>query len=275
MIKSLLVAVDGSKASEVAQVLSVEIAGRLQARIGGLGVLDTPWITAPQAVPLGASYYKAHRDQEVLKRITEKVEALLGDFERRCRAAGVDFSLAEAQGSPAELIEVESEAHDLIVVGKDTSFHFRPDGKTSDTVVRLARDDPRPILVTSERPPGEGAILVAYDGSLPASRAMHMFALLGLGAGRQVEVLTVDRDRDRATALAGRGAKIFATHGIEAASIGLGAREHPAELILERAARARMLVMGAFGRRELRDYFFGSCTTRVLEACPAPLFIHH
>jgi len=197
-------------------------------------------------------------------------------FKDRCLKAGVPFSVAEWEGDPAERIEVESEAHDLIVVGKDTSFHFELADEDSDTVKRLARDDPRPLIVTPEDLPTSGRILVACDGSTAVSRSMHMFALLGLAEGATVEVLTVTEDAaEDARRRAAQAAKVFANHAVEATVTVVESEDHPADILIERAADAAMLVMGAFGRRQLRDVFFGSCTTRLLAACPVPLFIHH
>ncbi len=276
MLKSILVAVDGTPPSQTAQSLAIDLCKRLDARIAGIGVLDRPWITAPQAVPLGASYYKHVRDRALIERFDAEVNTLLKGFEDRCRAAGVRFAAAEWQGDPAQRIEVESEAHDLIVVGKDTTFHFELAEEKSDTVRRLARDDPRPLIVTPADAPRSGRILVACDGSLAASRSMHMFALLGLAAGEAVDVVTVtDGSVADAQASATQAAKIFANHDVEADVSVIETSDHPAGALIDRAADASMLVMGAFGRRQLRDVFFGSCTTRLLEACPAPLFIHH
>ncbi len=276
MLKSILVAIDDTPPSEAAQVLAIDLCGRLGARVAGIGVLDRPWITAPQAVPLGGAHYKHVRDRALIKRFDKEINAAFRKFEDRCRKAGVAYSAAEWQGDPAERIEVESEAHDLIVIGKDASFHFELADENADTVKRLARDDPRPLIVTSAQAPQSGNILVACDGSLAASRSMHMFALLGLAAGGQVEVVTVtDGPEDEARQRATQAAKIFANHDVEASIIVVESTNHPAEILIERAGDAAMLVMGAFGHRQLRDVFFGSCTSRLLQACPVPLFIHH
>jgi len=276
MFKSVLVAVDGTPPSDAAQSLAIDLCKRADARIAGIGVLDRPWITAPQAVPLGASHYKHARDRTLIERFDAEIDAALKAFGERCKAAGVRFSVAEWQGDPAERIEVESEAHDLIVLGKDTTFHFELADQNSDTAKRLARDDPRPLIVTPAGAPRSGKILVACDGSLAASRSMHMFALLGLAAGGAVEVVTVtDGSADDARTRATQAAKIFANHDVETTVTVIDTSDHPAGILIEKAGDAAMLVMGAFGRRELRDVFFGSCTTRLLKDCPAPLFIHH
>jgi hypothetical protein len=123
-----------------------------------------------------------HRDQVVLDELRHEVEAILGTFAEACRTTGVLFSTVEIEDAPARAIESEAEGCDLMVIGKDTNFHFEAEPDTTATVTRLIRGNARPILVTSAGNPTGDKALVCYDGSVPASGAMHMFILLGLAA---------------------------------------------------------------------------------------------
>jgi nucleotide-binding universal stress UspA family protein len=51
----------------------------------------------------------------------------------------------------------------------------------------------------------------------------------------------------------------------------------PADIILaqRQTLDATMIVMGAYGQSTWRDFFLGSTTKRMLNACPCPLFVHH
>ena len=180
MIAKIVVAIDGTPASRVAQDLAIAIAKRQGAALTGVGVVDRPWATAPRAVPIGGGAYKAHRDQVVLEQLRQEVEAILRAFGEACRRADVPFATVETEGVPAKAIESEAEGSDLIVIGKDTNFHFEAEPDMTETVARLIRENARPVLVTSAGQPSGDKVLVCYDGSVQASRAMHMFVLLGL-----------------------------------------------------------------------------------------------
>jgi nucleotide-binding universal stress UspA family protein len=54
MLRSALVALDGSACSESAGALAIDRAGRFEAWLLGLGVLDAPSIQKVEPVPLGA-----------------------------------------------------------------------------------------------------------------------------------------------------------------------------------------------------------------------------
>ena len=80
MLKKLLVVLDSSKAGNAAQDLAINIAKQKQAQLTGIGVLDTPWITAAQPEPLGGAAYKLHRDDEVIKQSHKQVTHMLDEF---------------------------------------------------------------------------------------------------------------------------------------------------------------------------------------------------
>ena len=51
----------------------------------------------------------------------------------------------------------------------------------------------------------------------------------------------------------------------------------PADVLLEyvHQVQARLLVMGAYGRSSLREFFSGSVTRTMLRESPVPLFLYH
>ena len=148
MIRRILVAVDETPASRVALDLAIETASEGARPSQSVGVVDRPWATAPQAVPIGGSAYKVHRDQVVLDELRHEVEAILGTFAEACRTAGVLFSSVEIEDAPARAIESVAESCDLIVIGKDTNFHFEAEPDMTATVAHLIRENARPVLVT-------------------------------------------------------------------------------------------------------------------------------
>ena len=277
MIRRILVAIDETQASRVARDLAIAVAMRQGAALTGVGVVDRPWATAPRAVPIGGSAYKAHRDQVVLEQLRQEVEAILSAFGEACRGAGVPYATVETEGAPAQAIESEAEGSDLIVIGKDTNFHFAAEPDMTETVARLIRENARPVLVTSAGKPTGDTALVCYDGSVQASRAMHMFVLLGLAHGREVHLVSVAGTKEAAGARLAVAEKLFAAHEIPVHLHGTAADADAAEIILAEAdaLRPALLVMGAFGHTGLRELFLGSATRTLLRQCHIPMFIHH
>ena len=277
MLGSILVALDDTQASSQAQQLAIEMAKRLDCQITGLAILDREHITSPTAVGIGGMAFKQHRDQVKLKEAKSFLQRLEKEFQQSCESIGASWQVIEAEGVPHTLIEQESGRHDLLVIGKDTDFHFDEDPSTADTVQRLLRDNPRPLLVCPGQASSEGPVLATYDGSVRASRALHLFVLLGHARGRPVHVLSVASDRTIADERARYPTELLAKHGYQATSHGVGSQADPAEIVLAEAEAlgATLIVLGASGHSPLHDFFLGSTTQRLLNACPCVLFVYH
>lgn len=277
MIKSIIVAVDDTQASRTAQDLAIRIAAEHGASLSGIGVVDRPRITTPTAAPIGGSAFKQHRDEVLLEKEHAAVAARLAAFHKICGSAGVACREMDVEGVPHEQIEREAYRHDLIVIGRDTDFHEHEHPDIAETVTRLLRDNPRPVLVVPPHAVSGVEIVVAFDGSLPSSRAAHLALLLGLTRGK-VHVVNVSHTESDAMAQAERLCGLFDAHGVSALPHAIAATAHPADVLIGAidGLDAGMLVMGAFsGHGLVHRIFVGSATRRLLEACPVPLFVYH
>ena len=288
MLRSILVALDGSPSSMNAVRATLEIARRNGARVEGLGIVNSAWIQRPEAVPAGAMAYKHALDLQEMEDATQRIEAVLQHFGEEARKAGIaSVAARRIEGAPFRMLETEAVGHDLIAVGRHSMFDM--DGEMCQLplcVDQIIRSQPRPVLLlpdsqTLPEPANPSApVLIAFDGSPASSRAVHMYALLGLAEKRAVHVVTLDETSvARAEEVAGRACALLRLHGAsEVHPIGLGDREAgtPAETILglAKALRAETVVMGAYSHRGVRE-IFGSCTRKVLTDCQSALFLYH
>jgi len=277
VLRSILVALDATPASSAAQTLAIDLAKRLECQITGIAILDRGYITAPTAVGIGGMAFKQHRDQVKLQEAKAFLGRLKRGFQDSCEAIGAACQVIEAEGVPHRLIEQESGRHDLLVIGKDTDFHFDDNPSIAEMVQRLLHDNARPLIVCPETASSQGSVLVAYDGSLRSSRVVHMLALLGHVRGRPVHVLSVAPDQAEAAERARYASELLIKHELEVTPHGVSSRADPAEIICAEAEAlgATLIAMGASGHRPIHDLFLGSTTQRLLDLCPCPLFVHH
>jgi nucleotide-binding universal stress UspA family protein len=275
VLRSILVALDETGPSEAAQDLALDLARRTAAGITGLAILDREYITAPTAVGIGGASFKHHRDEVKLREAKEFLARLHQKFETECQSLSTKCQVIEAEGSPYELLEEESARHDLLVIGKDTDFHMDDDPTIADITRRLLRDNARPLIVCPETAPTEGMILATTDGSMRASRALHMLALLGRDWGRPVHVLAIAEEQEVADRRARYAGELFEKHGFDVEARGVGSYASPADIILAevQAMKATMIAAGASGHSALQEFFVGSTTRRLLEACVCPMFV--
>jgi nucleotide-binding universal stress UspA family protein len=287
MIKSALLALDGSSASRVAQDMAIQFVKyhhtgseivTTPISLTGIAVLDRPTIEALQPTPLGAGSFKAQRDEALIADANQRIAEFLHDFESACQAAGVAYEVVRTEGIPYQQIEDASRQHDLILIGKNTNFHFETTDETGETVKRLLQHNPRPVIVTSDDLPQGNNVLIAYDGSLQSARALQMWTLLGLGRKETIlHVISIDPVLERAQRLCDEAAGFLRRHGKSPETHAINSQEHPTGILLAQAKAlgVRMVVMGAFGHTGLRERFFGSATQKMLKQSPVPMFIYH
>ncbi len=180
MLKTLLVALDGSACSLTATTLALDWARRFDARLLGLGIVDEVSIHRPEPVPLGAGAYKKTRDEARMADAHHRVAVFVAEFRARAAGAGVHAEVLEEQGEPAARIVFEAQRADVVILGRETHFNFEAPERRDATLAQMVRSSPRPIVLVPQTVPGGTGVLVAYGGGREAARTLQLFALLGL-----------------------------------------------------------------------------------------------
>jgi nucleotide-binding universal stress UspA family protein len=275
MLRSILVALDGSPWSEAATTLAIEWAARFDARLIGLGVLDEPSIDRAEPVPMGAYAYKKHRDETLLADAHRHVLGFLDDFRVRSAAARLTATVLEDIGDPAQHILREAQRCDVVILGRETHFHFETQDRPDATLAQVIRTSPRPVVVVPRSLPEGSGIVVAYGGGREAARTLQTFESLGIAAGQDVAIVTVHRDRAEAEAVAALAGDFLTAHGMLHQLCPIASAAAPGEVLLQEVRRRHsgLLVMGAHGHHPLRDLFATSVTRAVLGECSVPAFV--
>jgi nucleotide-binding universal stress UspA family protein len=279
MLKELLVCLEGSPSTEVATHLATNIAQSCEASLVGLAIIDEPDIRAGTATGIAGSSYKHERDEALVADARKQAADWVALFERRCREAGVEARSLEVVGRPADSILEEMEKHDLTVIGRDANFRFETeseDAKTRDTILRGAD---RPVLLVPETAAPElgSTVLIAYDGSGAAKRAMMSFATSGLARSRRVHVATVDDNGHVAREMSERAAAMLDALHVPAKPHNIVSTLSNIEALFKLAddLKAGLVVMGTFTRSRLRELFSGSVTRGLIEKTKIPLYLQH
>lgn len=277
MLRTLLIGLDGSSYSETAAELALRWAKAQDAMFVGLGIVDEPTIRGAEPVPLGAAAFKRERDDTLVADARHKVEQALQRFSLRCSQEGVACKLLENVGLPHEQIVLEAQRYDLVVLGRQTHFHFETQAQADDTLTRVLKSSPRPVVVGADELPAGQNVVVAYDGSLQAARTLQAFASLSLHEGHELHVVGVHEDHVTAAKCVDRAVEYLGFHGTKAQPHAIGTTYAPSEVILNEVRRlsAGLVVMGAYGQPRIKEFLFGSVTRYLLRDCPVPLFLYH
>lgn len=280
MIKSVLVILDESEASESAKQLGIQLAKSNKASIAGIGVLDAPWIGAPEAIPLGGAAFKVDFDEKVLENAKHRVHALEQKFMDYCKKQKITASIIDTSGIPSEEVRYFSAEFDVLVMGKDASFHFSPTHDQPTLYVKqILKESPRPIFVTSPTLPNQDNpnVLIAFDGTFAASKALHMAILMGIFKEKSLHIASVSGNEEQARHWINLANKLCQNHGIKAHLHPIASVQKPSIVLLGLIAdlSPSLIVMGAYGHSGIRAFFMGSCTQDLLKTTDIPFFVFH
>lgn len=233
------------------------------------------------------------------------------DGARLARAGGLRAAAMEAvrRGSVAATIAAVADAHDasVVVVGSRGRSAVRSTilGSVTYGLLHATR---RPILVArdgsaTERPAPDGPVMLCYDGSAPARRAVEVAGRLLRGSRglvvhcwqpaddrsllrsaahpivvpqlRDLVAKLNDAHREQAETVAAEGADVARSAGFEATPRIVGEREGIWETLsgVAEDEDARLVVAGSRGRSSWSSLVIGSVSHGLLHHSGRPLLI--
>jgi nucleotide-binding universal stress UspA family protein len=171
----------------------------------------------------------------------------------------------------------ESQRYDLVLFGHETHFQFVDSFQPDETLWKILKREPRPVVVAPPKLDAGSSVVVAYDGGAHADRALQAFQWSGLDTGEEVCVFSTDDDDAEAVRRADRAVEFLQLHRINAVPGAVRAVGSVAQSILAevRQRNARLLVMGAYSHSTVREFLLGSTTKSVLKDSPVPVFLCH
>jgi nucleotide-binding universal stress UspA family protein len=199
---------------------------------------------------------------------------VLRAFAERAKGEGIRAATALETGVPARVLLARLRGADAVFLGRQGRGGAADVGPT---VRAVGRESVRPVFVACRGVREVKRILVAWDGTHEAMRALRVACeLADRGrAGFSYVLLTVSDDRAAGEAVQRDAATYFGGHGIEPERIVRGGAAAATILGCAREQGCDLIVAGSFGQNRLREMVFGSVTYDLLKACEIPLLIHH
>lgn len=206
----------------------------------------------------------------------ELIEKNISFFNEGCIKREVRYSLHRDRGVPAsELIE-ESRFADVLVVDAATSFNKRYEGTPTEFVRDLLKKAECPVIVAPERFEAIDEIIFSYNGSSSSLFAIKQFTYLFPQLhDKKVTIIQVNeagkwQDPDKYKFK--EWMKEHYTH------FRFEALKGKADTILFDYLYKRknmFLVMGAYGRNDLSQFFKSSHADILIKTLTQPIFIAH
>jgi len=249
----ILVPLSGQEIGWNAFEQALVVARRESVRLHGLHVVATPDVVTSAAS-----------------------EAVRSEFDRRCRAAGVDGKLVIAAGEVAKEVRRRARWTDLIVANLAHPPASGPLEKLRPGFRSLLRQAAWPTLITPSHTSELTRPLLAFNGSQASIQAMY---LLTYFAGRwqlPITVVTVSEPNRVHKEIQRLPKDYFHAHGIPRDRVTFVEEKGPVGPAILRAAEVNecdLIVMGSFSRRGISDMVAESALDTILRNSWWPMLV--
>lgn len=289
MLRHVLVCLKPSAENDACRTGALEMARQVDAVLTALYVRALPATAAPLTYPMTGfvvgdvvAYAPA-----VMREVDARTQAfeleedrrqkqVFDEFVRASYSAGVRVSTMVRAGDVGNEIVAAAQATDLVILGRGQS---RDETSVIGSVTgSIVRGVSRPVLVVPEWIAPLSRIVVAYDGSPGADRALSMAADLAVHwRTAQPEVVLVGITRHETDSLTFLEPARRYLNAYDLPHRVRSAPGDPAHLIGALALNedASLLCMGAYRHSLMRDVLLGSTTQAVLAAWRRPLMLCH
>jgi nucleotide-binding universal stress UspA family protein len=279
----ILVPLDGSDQDEISLTAAIRVAKPFHAHVvvlfahpdpaEAMPIIGVPLNGAAMSAIIGGNTRifraKAKRIHDTMARVGAAEGARLVDAPSR--QSVVTLSYREAAGYPPQVISSSAALADLVVCAP-----AEKSPQIFETSIDLILQERRPVLLASSPPAAFRKVVVGWNGSAAAARALSA-AMPFLEKADIVELICVERaigqSFDTEPAIA-----YLKAHGISPSELHLGRWDAlPPDALTKLALEhnADLLVIGAFGHSRIRETFFGGVTNETLRRPSLPVLLAH
>lgn len=186
------------------------------------------------------------------------------------RAGANQVELIQQHGTLTEaLVEREQDIR-VLVMGIRGKNHDTGVGTQIENIVRALH---KRILIVNKNFVKPKKIMLAYDGSDAAVKALDMVASSPLFKGIQCHLVYVENDDTQSETLLMLATDILEKAGLDVTTMKMQGQMEEILANYQVANDIDLMVMGAFGHNKIRKFLLGSFTAKMLEATQKPLLL--
>lgn len=251
---------------------ALALARRLNLPLTGLCALPDPQsaimvVSAPEAAGLSGAAVASIL--ELQKEVLAKSEAAFRDVVST-GAHGLECTFVRQVGTAEQAAASAATLSEALVFPRSAAKSAEPLSIAFDHVMMDAR---LPLVLAGQKAFEPGPVIIAWDGSNAASRAVRFHSHL-IRAGTEVIIAQNQKDAERDGARPGMAPGSLEDwlkrKGVNARSAALEGEVATALLNLAAKTGATLIVAGAYGHSRLGERLFGGTSRRLLEASTAP-----
>ena len=278
MSRRIVVGLDGSPYSSSAVEMAIRRARVYQGTLIGVAVIDRPSIEqlAAGAQP-GAFQLSENAVSAMLNDAKQHAEEQIAQFRMTCDLHSVGHEDIIYTGTPFEGLMQEGKTADMIITGVRTFFHYPTREGPGDTLEQLLKEPVCPVLAVPKDLELPRNVVIAYDGSNDAARALQAYAHVtpDIPDIYPVTLLCVASDYDRYKFHLEKAARFLHAHGIEARIMLRTGKPIDAIMQVLKELYPALIILGRPLHHGITERLFGSITGSVIKDGNYPVFVFH
>ena len=273
VFKKILVPIDGSRLSVMAEETAASIAGKTGASITALYVL--PEILSVYPLPAAV-------EQDLLGSVRQRSEKALNSARTLFNEENVQANTETASGDPAEnILRFSNEGYDLIVMGAHGENETEPYALGSVTRKVIMHTDCATLITKKVTDPSR--MLVCVDGSEHSKRALAYVFRLGEKLGSEITLINVQEHalhKVSPKVAEELSARVFESVLSSVGKTTLKVERRleigvPSKTILETSRKGgyNLIVLGRRGTGSVKRFLLGSVTDSVSQKAECSVLI--
>ncbi len=278
MSKKIVIGLDPSDYTKTALNIAIRRARELGSVLVGVTVVNTEDIKdSVGGAPVGAIHYAEKAVEKNLTLAQKRAQDLIANFEKVCSENNVKYESFIKDGDPAKEIIEEARTADLIIIGIKTHFRLEHPDVEGETLEKLLKESVAPVMAVTEKPNLPTKLLIAYDGSTQAAKAMREYVHIShmLPFAKKAYLLNVTDNIEEGMKLLKKAESYLRLYGLDVEKVIKSG--DPADVIFNTAKELgdALIIMGAYGHSSLKDIFFGSTAEKIIKDGSFPIFVYH
>lgn len=270
----ILVTLTGTEYVDAAIDHALELALLHGAEIVGVTDLDLSRIEMVGMVPIGAVAAAADLVEHRRIEAEQRIDAAIARLQNACRDASVPCIIHRETGEPFETVARSWRFADFTIASLQGLFDYGVVREPDKMLIRLIRRGIRPMLATARVARPIRRVLIAYNGSMEASKALKQFCWMNLWPKVEVDLVCYRKGVDDAPELLEQAAAFCRRHRFEKVQTFVqegSPRDHLHDFAVER--QCDLVVMGATARARIFSNLLGDTAERMIRDSVLPLFL--
>jgi nucleotide-binding universal stress UspA family protein len=276
MIKSILLSVDGSAYTDTVLRYGIHCSKACDALLRVLTVIDVrifEWAVAAGADGFVPILPSAIFQEESRRMLDERASAVLDKCRDILQTEKCKFELHKISGPPVDVICEQALTVDLVIIGARGEFarwESKMIGATIEAVTRLCN---KAMLIVDKDFTAPEKILMAYDGSPNANRALSITGFIAKKLNIPITVLTITEQAEHGRNVLREAERYLGPYEVRVDTAMAGGTADEAIVGYAEIHNFDIIAMGAYGHSRIREAILGSNTEQIIRKSKIPVLL--